>query len=114
MFRQIVIAGLFLSAMPAFAAAKAPVQTVVLTLQNHTFSPAVITVPAGQRIKIDLSNRDATGDDFESEELDVDKEVSPHGRIGFYIGPLKPGTYPFKAELHAATAHGQVVAVAGR
>ncbi|MBC7492468.1 MAG: cupredoxin domain-containing protein, partial [Novosphingobium sp.] len=53
-------------------------------------------------------------DDFESEDLHVDKDVAPHGRVGFFIGPLKPGTYPFKAELHAATAHGQVVVVAGQ
>ena len=114
MLRQIAIASLLLTITPALAAAKAPVQTVVLTLQDHAFSPAVITVPAGQRIKIDLTNRDATGDDFESEDLHVDKDVAPHGRVGFFIGPLKPGTYPFKAELHAATAHGQVVAVAGQ
>ena len=38
--------------------------------------------------------------------------MKPHEHVSFVIGPLKPGRYPFKGELHAATAHGEVVAVA--
>nr|WP_279587898.1 cupredoxin domain-containing protein [Sphingomonas vulcanisoli] len=80
-----------------------------LVLKDHRFSPDVITIPAGQRVKIDFSNQDATADDFDSDDLHVDKDIGPHGRIAFFIGPLTPGTYAFKGELHAATAHGRVV-----
>lgn len=86
--------------------------TVMLVLQDHRFQPDVITVPAGQRVRIDFSNRDGTADDFECETLHIDKDIGPHGRIAFTLPLLKPGTYAFKAELHAATAQGRIVAVA--
>lgn len=92
----------------AGAAAQAPV--LQITLENHRFSPDVVNVPAGQRVRIEVTNRDATADDFDSDALHVDKDIAPHGRVAFFIGPLKAGSYPFKAELHADTAHGEVVA----
>lgn len=98
------------SAALASPALDAPV--VVLTLKDHRFMPSTITVPAGQRVRIDLTNRDATADDFDSDDLHVDKEIGPHARVTFVIGPLKPGRYAFKGELHAATAVGEVIAVA--
>jgi plastocyanin len=78
-------------------------------LKDHRFSPETIAIAAGQRVKIDFTNQDATADDFDSGDLHVDKDIGPHGRAVFFIGPLKPGTYAFKGELHAETAHGTVV-----
>ena len=94
------------------ARAAPPAQVIVIELRDHRFGPDTIIVPAGQRIKIDITNRDATADDFDSDDLHVDKELGPHGRASFFIGPLKPSSYPFKGELHAATAQGKIVAVA--
>ncbi|MBU6267655.1 MAG: cupredoxin domain-containing protein [Sphingomonadales bacterium] len=111
MLRHTLVALSLAAGAAAYADSPAPPQVVTLTLQDHRFVPAVITIPAGQRVKIDLTNRDATGDDFDSDDLHVDKDVAPHGRVAFFIGPLKPGTYAFKAELHAATAQGKVVVV---
>lgn len=104
--------GLALGSLARASAAGADGSTVVLTLKDHRFAPATVNVPAGQRIRIELVNRDGTADDFDSEDLGVDKELAPHGRASFVIGPLKPGSYAFKGELHAATARGEVVAVA--
>jgi hypothetical protein len=42
----------------------------------------------------------------------VEKDVTPHGRISFVVGPLEPGTYSFMGELHADTASGLLKAVA--
>ena len=96
----------------ALATGSGDMSIVVLTLKDHRFAPDTITVPAGQKVKIDITNRDATADDFDSEDLHVDRDLKPHEHVTFVIGPLKPGHYAFKGELLAATAHGEVIAVA--
>ena len=108
----LAIATLAVGGSVALASPALDVPVVVLTLKDHRFTPSTITVPAGQRIRIDLTNRDATADDFDSDDLHVDKELAPHGRVTFVIGPLRPGRYAFKGELHAATAIGEVIAMA--
>ena len=85
---------------------------VVLTLKNHQFAPARISVPAGQKVRITLINQDPATEEFDSHDLQVEQVVTPMGRITFTIGPLKPGDYSFMGEFHAATAQGKVTAVA--
>lgn len=84
---------------------------VTITLKDHRYAPDVVTVPAGKKIRIDVVNRDATADDFDSDDLHVDRDLKPHEHATFVIGPLRPGHYAFKGELYAATAHGEVIAV---
>ncbi|WP_309606537.1 cupredoxin domain-containing protein [Phenylobacterium sp.] len=84
---------------------------VVLTLRGHRFTPSSVTVPAGRLIRIDLINLDAASEEFDSEDLRVERDVTPHGRARFTVGPLKPGTYRFMGELHADTASGELLAV---
>lgn len=96
---------------PAAHAAPDPV-AVTLTLKGHRFTPEAIEVPAGVRIRIDLVNHDAAMEEFDSEDLHVEKDVSPNGKISFVVGPLEPGTYSFMGELHADTAGGTITAVA--
>lgn len=86
---------------------------VTLTLKDHRFTPNSVEVPAGQRIRIKLINRDAATEEFDSEDLHVEKDVTPDGEVSFAIGPLKPGTYSFMGELHSDTASGTIRAVAG-
>lgn len=86
--------------------------TVALTLKDHRFTPDRVTVPAGRAIRIELANQDAASEEFDSEDLGVEKDVTPHGHASFTVGPLKPGTYAFMGELHAGTASGEIVAVA--
>lgn len=107
-FSSLVFAAM-LAAGPTLAAG-APT-TVVLTLEDHRFSPSAVTVPAGQAIRIELINRDAASEEFDSVELGVEKDVTPHGRTSFTVGPLKPGVYSFMGELHSDTANGQLRAV---
>ncbi len=96
----------------ATAAQAAPAeQTVVLTLKDHRFSPASVEVPAGKRIRVELINRDAASEEFDSTDLRVEQDVTPNGRTSFIVGPLKPGTYSFMGELHADTALGEFKAV---
>ena len=109
-----ILFALGLAIFPAGAALAdaVPAPVVTIVLKDHRYTPDVITVPAGQKIRIDITNRDATTDDFESADMHVDRDLKPHEHAVFSIGPLKPGHYAFTGELYAATAHGEVIAVA--
>jgi hypothetical protein len=88
---------------------------ITLTLKNHRFTPAVFTVPAGQKVRVTLINQDPATEEFDSHDLRLEEVVTPMGRISFNIGPLPAGEYSFMGEFHAATAQGKVTAVtAGR
>jgi plastocyanin len=106
------LAAVMASAAAAGAAAAAEPPAVTLTLKDHRFTPATFTVPAGEKVRITLINRDAATEEFDSHDLRVEELVTPMGKITFSIGPLKPGEYSFMGEFHAATAQGKVVAVA--
>jgi plastocyanin len=92
------------------SAAEPPPATVRLVLKEHRFSPDQVKVPAGQRVRIELVNEDAASEEFDSDDLHVEKDVTPHGKVSFDVGPLKPGSYSFMGELHADTASGTMTA----
>lgn len=94
------------------SAANADGAAYVLTISQHRFTPAVLTVPAGQRIRLEIVNRDPATEEFDSHDLRVEKLITPGGRATVFIGPLAPGTYAFMGEFHPATAQGRIVAVA--
>ena len=96
--------------VPAAAGAGEPA-VVSLSLKDHRFTPQTVTVPAGQPIVIELANEDGALEEFDSEDLGVEQDVTPHGHVRFTVGPLKPGRYEFMGELHADTASGVLQAV---
>ncbi len=83
---------------------------VPLIIQAHQFVPAEVRVPAGQRIKLLVLNKDDTPEEFESKELNREKIIPAGNRATIFIGPLKPGRYPFFGEFHQSTAQGVVIA----
>lgn len=99
--------------VPAAASAQGPSDSAVVTLalKDHRFTPDAVTVPAGRPIRIELANQDGAMEEFDSDDLHVEKDVTPHGRASFTVGPLKPGRYSFMGELHADTASGVLLAV---
>jgi heme/copper-type cytochrome/quinol oxidase subunit 2 len=99
-----------LAAGPAALAADA----VTLTIKNHQFTPSQVSVPAGERFRIEVANQDATPAEFESADLRVEKIVVPGGKIVVMVGPLKPGIYKFFDDYHPDTATGTMTAVAGK
>ncbi|HVM99111.1 MAG TPA: cupredoxin domain-containing protein [Caulobacteraceae bacterium] len=107
--RLALIASTLVLAVGTAAFASAPA-AVTLVLKNHRFTPASVTVPAGQRITVVLINQDPAGEEFDSRDLDTEEDVTPLGRTSFQIGPLKPGRYSFMGEFHAQTAEGEVIA----
>ncbi len=101
----ITLLGLVLA--PAYAAAP---QEYTLTLRNHRFVPAQLTIPANTKVKLLIVNEDSTPEEFESHELNREKIVTGKGKITVYVGPLKPGRYPFFGEFHMDTAQGVLIA----
>lgn len=81
-----------------------------LVLKDHRFSPAELSVPSGQKIKLVVENQDATPEEFESHSLQREKIVPGNGSISVNVGPLKPGRYEFFGEFNEKTARGWLVA----
>jgi len=94
-------------ALPARA-----IEVFALTLQDHKFTPNELTVPANERFRIEVENRDATPAEFESSDLRVEKIVVGGGKISLLAGPLKPGVYNFFDDYHPDSAKGTLTAVA--
>jgi plastocyanin len=81
-----------------------------LVIRDHKFEPAEITVPADKKVKLLIENQDATAEEFESYELNREKVVPAKGTISVFVGPLKPGRYPFFGDFHKDTAQGVLIA----
>lgn len=106
--RRLIALALFALAPLLATAAEPP--TFTLTLKNHRFVPAQVVVPANTKVKLLIVNEDATPEEFESHELNREKIVTGKGKITVFLGPLKPGKYPFFGEFHPKTAQGVLIA----
>jgi hypothetical protein len=87
----------------------AEVKEYKLIIRDHRFVPSEIVVPANTKVKLVIVNEDSTPEEFESHELNREKVVTGRGTISVFIGPLKPGRYPFFGEFNARTAQGAVI-----
>jgi hypothetical protein len=93
------------AAMPALA--DDPVITI--TLKDHQFEPSEVPVPAGVKLKVQVSNEQTVTAEFESKVMHFEKIVNAGGQITVYVGPLQPGSYEFYDDFHHATT-GHLVA----
>lgn len=104
---KVLIALLAAASLSAWAAGP---QEFTLTLREHRFEPAELRVPAGQKIKLVVHNQDSTPEEFESHELNREKVIAPGAKANIFVGPLKPGRYPFYGEFNEKTARGVLIA----
>lgn len=88
--------------------AKPPVFT--LEIRDHLFYPAELSIPANTKIRLVVRNLDPTPEEFESYELNREKVIGGNSEAVIFIGPLKPGIYPFFGEFNPRTAQGRIVA----
>ena len=84
--------------------------TYTLSIKDHRFTPAEITIPANTRVKLLVKNLDPSAEEFESYELNREKIIAGGKEAIIYIGPVKPGRYPFFGEFNQDTAQGVVIA----
>jgi plastocyanin len=81
-----------------------------LSLKEHKFEPAELTVPADTRLKLTIKNLDATPAEFESHDFRAEKIVPGNGEVSLYVGPLKAGSYQFFDDFHASSTKGTLIA----
>ena len=84
--------------------------TYTVSIKDHRFTPAEITIPADTRVKLLVKNLDPSAEEFESYELNREKIIAGGKEAIIYIGPVKPGRYPFFGEFNQDTAQGVVIA----
>ncbi|MBI5042146.1 MAG: cupredoxin domain-containing protein [Gammaproteobacteria bacterium] len=81
-----------------------------LTIKDHRFEPAELTIPADTRVKVTVKNLDPTPEEFESYELNREKIIAGGKEAIVYIGPVQAGRYPFFGEFNQDTAKGVIIA----
>jgi plastocyanin domain-containing protein len=94
-----------LAVLGAFAA-----DDIALTIENHRFAPSRIEIPAGQKVRLMVENKDGTPEEFDSSDLRIEKVIPGRAKAPIFVGPLKAGEYKFMGEFNAATAQGVIVA----
>jgi plastocyanin len=103
--------GLFaLLAVGAALPGQAADTTYTLVISGHRFEPQELTVPAGQRVKLIIDNRDASAEEFESHDLRREKIIPGNSKATIWVGPLPAGEYRFFGEFHEDTAQGKLIA----
>ena len=90
------------------ASAETPVYDIVI--KDHVFTPAELTVPAGQKIKLKVDNQDATPEEFESHDMNREKIIGGNTKATIFVGPLEPGRYHYFGEFNEDTANGYIIA----
>lgn len=97
---------MLLCALTFYANAEVPEFTI--EIRDHLFFPSTLDVPANTKIKLIVVNKDTTPEEFESYELNREKVIMGGARATIFIGPLKPGEYPFFGEFNPKTAQGLI------
>jgi hypothetical protein len=101
------IALVLLVALPARADDPPPIQVVI---KDRSFSPSEIHVKSGQASFLEITNADATPEEFEIRQLAIEKLIPGGGHAKLRLRPLGPGRYQFIGEFNEATAHGVIIA----
>jgi plastocyanin len=94
----------------ATTAARADNSTIELRYEGHRFSPANLTVPAGQAVTIKLINASNETIEFESFRLNREKAVQPGETIAVRLPALSAGSYDFYDDFHQDVPQGSIVA----
>ena len=81
---------------------------IEIEIRNHLFFPSEIEIPAGQKVKLVIINKDNSAEEFESYELNREKVIPGNSKGVVFIGPLKTGRYPFFGEFFPKTAQGVI------
>ena len=100
---SILIGLLCLSPISSYA-----IETYTIAIKDHQFEPAEVTIPVDTKVKLLVRNLDTTPEEFESDELHREKIIRGNSQAIIFIGPLKPGSYPFFGEFNPKTARGRI------
>ncbi|MGH7915048.1 MAG: cupredoxin domain-containing protein [Candidatus Binataceae bacterium] len=93
----------------AAVAAHADNSAVELRFEGHHFSPANLTVPAGQAATIRVVNASKETIEFESFRLNREKAIEPGEAVSVHLPALSAGTYDFYDDFHQDVPQGSIV-----
>ncbi|MEW6989227.1 cupredoxin domain-containing protein [Colwelliaceae bacterium 6441] len=79
-----------------------------LTLEDHVFTPSELNIPANQKVKLIIFNKDAVVEEFDSFDLNREKVLFPKTKSIIFVGPLKAGKYEYFGEYHPSSARGMI------
>lgn len=82
---------------------------IKISIKDHVFVPSEIRTRANTKIKLIVTNEDASVEEFESHSLNREKIIRPGRTATIMLPPLKPGTYEFFGEFHPETARGKII-----
>ena len=97
LFSALGAALLLVIASKADAAAE---QVFHLAIVNQAFEPDTLTIPAEQRVKIMVMNKDSIPAEFESNDFHAEVVIPGKTELPVYVRPLEPGIYHFFNEFH--------------
>lgn len=80
-----------------------------LVAKDGTLSPAVIEVPAGRKIRLEVRNAGSTPIEVESNDIRIEKVLAPGATSFVVIYPLKPGRYALFDDFHPDTGKATLV-----
>ncbi len=90
-------------------AAKAEDPSFSLTIKDHRFSPAEITIPANMRVRFMVKNLDPTPAEFESDDFKAEKIIPAGQEVTILLPALKPGIYEFHDEYNEALSKSRLI-----
>jgi plastocyanin len=110
--RKFLVPALALFAVIGIAttAARADSNAIELRYEGHHFSPANLTVPAGEAVTIKVVNASNETIEFESFKLNREKAVQPGEAISVHLPALSAGRYDFYDDFHQDVPEGNIVA----
>lgn len=82
-----------------------------LSIKQHIFTPAILTIPANEKVKIIIENKDNVAEEFDSFDLNREKVIFAGKKSTIYVGPLPAGSYEYFGEFHPNTARGKIIVI---
>lgn len=92
---------LALAMLPALAAGATP--TFKIAIKEHQFAPTRVSIPAGVRVKLLVTNTRSLPAEFESFDLNREQIVPSGATITVWVGPLSPGKYKIFDDFNPGT-----------
>ena len=80
-----------------------------LIIENHVFTPSELEIPANEKVKLIIYNKDNVAEEFDSFDLNREKVVFPGKKTSVFIGPLQEGRYEYFGEYNPNTARGVII-----
>jgi plastocyanin len=90
-------------------AASEELKPIVITIQDHRFTPAEIHIPAGKRCVFIVRNLDSSAEEIESAALKIEKLVGAKSEAKIVLSPAAHGHYTFLGEYHEKSARGVII-----